>query len=123
VSVSERLRHADELERLIEEVLSAEDTSHWAAKLDQSGIPGGPINTHDQALADPHVIAREMVLEVEHPKAGRTKTVGMPAKMNGTPGRIRFPAPLLGQHTDEVLLDRLGLKADEIAHLREGRVV
>jgi crotonobetainyl-CoA:carnitine CoA-transferase CaiB-like acyl-CoA transferase len=123
VSVGERLRHADALEQLIEEVLVQHDTSHWVEKMDAAGIPGGPINTHDQALANPHLLAREMVVEIDHPKAGRVKSLGFPAKLSRTPGQIRRPAPTLGQHTDEVLHELLGLGSAEIAALRARQVI
>lgn len=122
-TVAERLQHADDLEQMLEEVLVQHDTRHWLAKLDAAGIPGGPIHSHDRALADPQVLAREMVIDVEHPKAGRLKTLGMPAKMSRTPGQVRFPAPLLGQHTDEVLQERLGLGAAAIRKLKEEHVL
>ncbi len=123
VSVSERLRHADDLERLMEEVLAEEDTAHWVRLMDENGIPGGPIHTHDQALAHPQILARQMVLDIDHPKAGRTRSVGMPAKMSATPCDVHRPAPTLGQHTDDVLRERLGLAPEEIASLRERKVI
>ena len=116
--VSDRIKHADDLEEMLEQVLAERESSYWIAKMEQAGIPGGPINSYDQALNDPHVLARDMVLEVEHPKAGRTKALGMPAKMSLTPGQIRMPAPVLGEHTEQVLRGVLALTDQQIAELK-----
>lgn len=121
--VNDRVKHIDVLEKIMEEVLVQQDTSYWVAKMGEAGIPGGPINSYDQALKDPHVLAREMVLEVEHPKAGRMKILGIPAKMSETPGQIRLPAPVFGQHTVDVLKDLLALTEGEIESLRLNRVI
>ncbi|MEK7714610.1 MAG: CoA transferase, partial [candidate division NC10 bacterium] len=81
-----------------------------------------PILTYDQVFADPHVKAREMAVEVDHPKAGRTRVLGIPFKLSRTPGAVRRPAPTLGQHTDEVLRE-LGYDEATIADLRARKVV
>jgi len=74
-------------------------------------------------LADPQVAAREMVVEVDHPRAGRTKALGHPIKFSDTPGKVLRPAPLLGEHTREVLAE-LGYDAEAIERLhRENAVV
>ncbi len=121
--VSDRIKHADDLQVLMEVVLAENDAHYWIASMEKAGIPGGPINSYDQALNDPHVLAREMVVEVEHPKAGLTKTLGIPAKMSLTPGQIRLPAPVLGQHTDDVLKSLLALTDGQIADLRSQNAV
>lgn len=72
--------------------------------------------------ADPHVRARKMMVEIEHPTAGRIKNIGIPVKLSQTPGAIRRPAPTLGQHTDEVLAE-FGFSQAEIATLCTARVV
>ena len=82
------------------------------------GIPMGAINTIDQIVEHPQVKAREMLVECEHPVAGKFRMVGAPVKLSDTPGSVREPAPLLGQHTDEVLRECLGLDDGEIARLR-----
>ena len=78
----------------------------------------GAINTIDQIVEHPQVKAREMLVECEHPVAGKVRMVGAPVKLSDTPGSVREPAPLLGQHTDEVLRECLGLDDGEIARLR-----
>jgi crotonobetainyl-CoA:carnitine CoA-transferase CaiB-like acyl-CoA transferase len=67
------------------------------------GVPAGPIYNYDEALASEQAVAREMVLEIDHPVEGKVKALGFPVKLSGTPQQVRHPAPLLGQHTDEML--------------------
>jgi crotonobetainyl-CoA:carnitine CoA-transferase CaiB-like acyl-CoA transferase len=84
-------------------VLAAQPTAHWVEKLDAAGVPGGPVYTYEQILADPHIKAREMVVEIDHPKIGRMKAIGQPVKSTGELTAIRRAAPTLGQHTSEVM--------------------
>ena len=70
--------------------------------LEAEGIPAGPVLHHDEVFADPQILARGMVAEVEHAKAGKQKTLGVPLKLSATPGGVRRAAPLLGQHDDEI---------------------
>ncbi len=98
-----RVKNADALQELIESILVTQPTAHWVAKLDAAGVPGGPVYTYDQALADPQVQHRRMVVDIEHPVIGPMKTLGLPLKSDGDLTQIRRPAPLHGQHTDEVL--------------------
>jgi crotonobetainyl-CoA:carnitine CoA-transferase CaiB-like acyl-CoA transferase len=91
----------------------------WEAILLPKGIPVGPVNTIDQVVKHPQVIARQSLVPIEHPVAGTVKVVGPPARLSDTPGSIRRPAPLLGQHTEEVLRQHLGLKDAELERLRK----
>ena len=84
-------------------LLARHGTAHWVDALDRAGVPGGPVLTYPEALAQAQVAAREMVVEVEHPVIGPMRVLGTPAKMSATPPTIRRPAPLLGQHSREVL--------------------
>jgi formyl-CoA transferase/CoA:oxalate CoA-transferase len=95
----------------------------WEAILMPAGIPVGAINTLDQVVRHPQVAARGTLVQSRHPVAGVIQTVGPPVRMSGTPGRVRQPAPLLGQHTDEVLGQRLGMSAADIARLRDAGVI
>ncbi len=104
VTNSERMRNREELARLLGEHLRTRSTAEWLAALDAAGIPAGPINDIGAMAADPQTLAREMVVELDHPRAGRTRTIGLPIKFSETPGGVRRPAPMLGQHTREVLL-------------------
>lgn len=98
-----RLKNIDELEREIEAVFAARPTAHWVEKLDEAQVPGGPVYTYDQIMGDPHIKARKMVVDIEHPKIGPMKTLGLPVKSTGELTAIRRAAPWLGQHTTEIL--------------------
>jgi len=104
-------------------VFSTKSYEEWERLLVPAGIPAGAINTLDQVVAHPQVAARGAIVEHDHPVAGRVKSVGPPVRMTGTPGAVRGPAPLLGQHTEQVLRDRLGMADEELNRLRERRVI
>ena len=91
--------------------------------MQEIGVPVGPINTISDILdEDPHTKAREMVVEVDHPRIGKMKTLGVPMKFSETPGKVKTAAPLLGQHTREILEE---LDIDEKEHkklLEEGTI-
>ena len=120
--LSQRLKNVDELEREIEGVFADHPTAHWVEKLDAAGVPGGPVYTYEQTLADPHIKARNMVVEMDHPKIGRMKAMGIPVKSTGELLAIRKAAPWLGQHTDEVL-QQLGYGEHDIQALYEDGVL
>ena len=90
----------------------------WEAILVPAGIPMGAINTIDKVVEHPQVRERGMIIAHEHPIAGEIKMVGVPLKLSETPGSVRLPAPTLGQHTNEVLREVLGLDDTEISALR-----
>ncbi len=98
-----RNEHYEQLRSLLAEKIKQKTTSEWRQIFDDGGVPNGPINHIDQVLQDPQVLARQMIEEIEHPVAGRMKTLGIPIKLSATPGSIRQPAPCLGEHTREVL--------------------
>ncbi len=98
-----RLKNIDELETEIEKVFATAPTAHWVEKLDEAQVPGGPVYTYKQILGDPHIKARNMVVEYDHPKIGRMKSLGIPVKSSGELTAIRRSAPWLGQHTEETL--------------------
>jgi crotonobetainyl-CoA:carnitine CoA-transferase CaiB-like acyl-CoA transferase len=117
-----RTQHAAELAAELETIFVTRPTADWLSVLEATGMPVGPVNDMAAAYADPQVLARDMVVEIDHPTAGQVKNIGVPVKLSETPGRIRRPAPTLGQHTDEVLSE-IGLTAEDIAALRAARVV
>ncbi|MEH7123506.1 CoA transferase [Bacillus sp. JJ1773] len=121
-TVSLRTEHVDELEVEIEEILKQKDSAHWLKLLEESGIPSGPIYSYDQTLNDPHILEHEMVLEYEHPACGQMKTLGFPAKFSETPGQLRMPAPLLGQHNKEILTE-LGYSDEEFKVLKNKEII
>lgn len=106
----------------IERVTAEHPRVYWLERLDAHDIPCGPINDYREVMQDPQVRAREMVVETEHPTLGRLSTLGTPIKLSATPLTPGRPAPLLGQHTDEVL-GAAGYARAEIAALRESGVV
>jgi crotonobetainyl-CoA:carnitine CoA-transferase CaiB-like acyl-CoA transferase len=100
---TDRVRNNDALVALLSAKLRRETTDHWMTAMGAAGIPAGPVMTHDQVFHDPQVLSRQMVVPIDHPVAGRTRTLGIPVKLSATPGSVRRPAPTLGQHTDQVL--------------------
>ncbi|SNY98770.1 CaiB/BaiF CoA transferase family protein [Halomonas sp. hl-4] len=114
---SDRGQHVEELEAVLEAIMVDRDMNHWLALCDKAGVPAGPINNFAQAMQDEHYLARGMVQEMDHPVIGKMKTIGFPSKFSLTPSQIRSPAPLFGQHTDEVL-DTLGVSPDQLEKLR-----
>lgn len=118
----DRVSHREELIELLEPIFAARTTQEWASALEQAGVPAGPIYLLSDLFSDRQVRHREMVVDIDHPRAGRIKQTGVPIKLSETPGRIASPPPLLGQHTDNVLRE-LGYEAAEIAAMRRGDVV
>jgi len=108
-----RMENRADLAAALAPYFKPETTQHWLEALEAAGVPAGPVLSIDEMHADPQTIARDMVPEVEHPVAGTVKTIGAPVKFHGTPGGVKRPAPLLGQHTEEVLAEA-GFSADEI---------
>jgi crotonobetainyl-CoA:carnitine CoA-transferase CaiB-like acyl-CoA transferase len=121
-SLGARLKNVDELEREIEEVLGKETTAHWVEKLDAAQVPGGPVYGFEEIMHDPHVKARKMVVDIEHPKIGSMKTIGLPIKSTGDLTAIRAAAPWLGQHSEEVLR-AIGYSQSDIEALFAQQVV
>jgi formyl-CoA transferase len=112
----DRMENRAELAAELESALAGGTTAEWVEALLEAGVPAGPIHDYAQVFDDPHTRARDMVVEMEHPVEGTIKGLGIPVKMSGTPGTIRRAAPLLGEHTEEVLAE-VGLSPDEIAGL------
>lgn len=92
------------------------DTAEWIAELEQTGMPVGPILSVPEVLEHPQTLAREMVVETLHRRAGKVKSLGLPIKFSETPGEVRRSAPVLGEHTREVLLES-GYSEEEITEL------
>jgi crotonobetainyl-CoA:carnitine CoA-transferase CaiB-like acyl-CoA transferase len=112
-----RVRNRTALIARIEAITTVQPRSHWLAVLEGHSIPCGPINDYSQVFADPQVLAREMVVETDHPTLGHIKALGSPIKLSATPVNAARRAPMLGEHTDEVLAEA-GFSQTEIADLR-----
>jgi formyl-CoA transferase len=119
----DRVANLPALAEALSEVLATRDAAEWLNDLREAGIPCGPINAVPQVFAHPQIEARDLALEVEHPTAGPVRLAGIPYKLSGTPAEVQCPAPLLGQHSEEVLVELLGYSAEEVATLREGGAI
>ncbi|MEU3274929.1 CoA transferase [Saccharomonospora sp. NPDC006951] len=119
---TDRVERRDELAAELSVTLRRKNTGDWVDALLDAGVPAGPIRDYAESCADPHTLAREMVLELEHPKEGTVRALGIPVKLATTPGSVRRVAPALGEHTDEVLA-AAGCSAEEIEALRSSGAV
>jgi len=120
---ADRVQNREVLITRLQEVFLTKPYEEWEELLLKHGIPVGAINTIDQVVEHPQVKARGMIVEKDHPVAGQVRMVGVPLQLSETPGSVRDPAPLLGQHTDEVLQTYLGMRQDDIAALRQAGVI
>jgi len=107
----------------LEKVMVSRTTEEWIDILEGQGLPCAPINTIDKVVRDPNINYRKMVVEVDQPGVGPLRIVGSPFHLSETPGQVREPAPLLGQHTEEILLDLLGYSVARVEELIEQEVV
>jgi crotonobetainyl-CoA:carnitine CoA-transferase CaiB-like acyl-CoA transferase len=118
-TMKKRVENRDELTPLIAASVKTRTRQEWYTLLDREGIPCGLIKNVAEVCTDPQVLARDMVVQLNHPTAGPISVNGVPIKLSATPGEVKEPPPLLGQHTDTVLADILGYTADQIAELRQ----
>ena len=118
-----RVENRKELESLIEKVTQTKKTKEWLAIFEGSGMPYAAINDVKDTLEHEHEQARGMVTEVQHPACGPMKLVSPPVKFSENKPSIRSPPPTLGQHTDEVLAELLGMEESTIKDLKEAGVV
>jgi succinate--hydroxymethylglutarate CoA-transferase len=119
----DRVANRDVVDGAINRALAGDTAEAWLTRLKAAGIPCGRINSVAQALDDPHTAARSMIETVEHPSLGALRTVGIPFKFSDTPASVRQAPPVLGQHTDEILVNDLGMDAGAIAALRADGVI
>ena len=117
------LNHA-ELKPIIEDWLRDKKIDETVDRLLAAGIPAAPINTIDRVAKDPHIAeAREMFVEIDHPKAGRLKMTGNQIKLSNNKINTFRPAPLLSQDTEEILCKKLGMTEEDVDRLREEQVI
>ena len=121
----DRVRNRVEVTEILNAITRAKPMAWWIENLEANGVGVGPINTLQQVFDDPQVQARNMVLEMPHPATGQApaRLIAHPVKFSATPPSYRRAPPLLGQHTDEVLGELLSLGGDEIAALRDRKVI
>lgn len=114
---ADRVANRVALNRALEPVIAERSTTEWVELLRGQGIPAGPIHSVREALEHPQTIAREMVVQMDHPRAGDISLTGIQIKLSDTPGEVVSPPPLLGQHTAEILADWLAYGPEEIKRL------
>ncbi|MBM3341296.1 MAG: CoA transferase [Betaproteobacteria bacterium] len=119
----ERMKNRDLLLPMLQEIFLTRSFAEWETLLLGAGIPFGAINNIAQLVEHPQVKARGALVDIDHPKIGKAKIVGPVAKLSETPASIRTPSPALGEHTEEVLRDFLGMKPEAITALREAGVI
>jgi len=118
-----RVENRVELTRLLQGIFAKRPTQDWLELLEAAGVPNGPINNVAQVFEEPQVRARGVRVELDHPVAGKLPTVASPMRFSGTPVEHKLAPPLLGEHTEEILRERLGRSAAQIAALRaEGAI-
>ncbi|MBP6666546.1 MAG: CoA transferase [Ottowia sp.] len=123
VKNADRVRHRAELVPLLEAVMKTRPKADWLSALEAAKVPCGAINSLDEVFADPQVQARGMVTHWQHPLRADLPLVSSPIKLEKTPVRTDRPPPMLGQHTDEVLGELLGVDAARLATLRDRQVI
>jgi crotonobetainyl-CoA:carnitine CoA-transferase CaiB-like acyl-CoA transferase len=124
-SNAKRLANRDELVTLVQGLVEKQPTAFWVEELEKRQVSCGPINNLAQVFDDPHVQARGMRIELDHPATGAAKIplINSPMRLSATPTEVKLPPPLLGQHTDEVLGELLGMDAATLAKLRQSDVI
>jgi len=114
-----RVKHREQLVPLLEEMTRKKTKAQWIALLEKANVPCGPINNFQEVFENEQVKARDIQMNVPHPTADNMKLVASPMRLSKTPVEVRMAPPTLGQHTDEILRERLGLNAQDINSLRE----
>ncbi|HEA66564.1 MAG TPA: CoA transferase [Desulfobacterales bacterium] len=122
-TVADRTGNHALLEPILCEVFQTRPRNEWLSIFERAGLISSPVNNIEQVVKDPHVRAREMIIEVEHPRLGRLNLVGTPMKFSRTPCQIKMTAPDLGEHNDEILKKELNLSMADIEELRKDRVI
>jgi crotonobetainyl-CoA:carnitine CoA-transferase CaiB-like acyl-CoA transferase len=119
---ADRMKNLPALQAALTPLFKVRSSADWLRRLEEAGVPAGPVLDVKQMHADPQALAREMIVETEHPVAGRTPSLGLPIKFSETPGSVRRAAPVLGQHTREVLLEHGFTDAEASAMAASGAV-
>ena len=120
-----RVSNREYVTEVLNNVTKKRDSETWLKDLEKAKIGCGPINNLSEVFKDPHVLSREMIIEIKHSKTGKKplKLIANPIKMTETPVSYRHPPPLLGEHTDEILTQHLKLSAEDIKNLKDKGIV
>ena len=119
---AKRVENREEIVDIISDLIVTKNGEEWLKILTDAGIPCGPIYTVDKIFADPQVLHRKMMEELDHPKAGKVKVTGIPIKLSDTPGEVETAPPVLGQHTQEILTE-LGYNDKDLEKLKQENVI
>jgi CoA:oxalate CoA-transferase len=120
---SKRVENRSELIAILSRTFLQRRNDAWFKLLTDAEVPCAPVQTIDQVFQAPQVLQRNMLIEVDHPTAGKVRMAGIPVKFSVTPASVRMPPPLLGEHNDEILESWLGLSADSIDELKKEKVI
>tara|TARA_B100001250_G_C19783024_1_gene782776 strand:+ start:443 stop:1660 length:1218 start_codon:yes stop_codon:yes gene_type:complete len=120
-----RVSNREYVTEVLNNVTKKRDSKTWLKELEEAKIGCGPINNLSEVFNDPHVLSREMIIEIKHSKTGKKplKLIANPIKMTETPVSYRYPPPLLGEHTDEILTQHLKLTVEDIKNLKDKGIV
>ena len=112
-----RIEKRQPLIDMLSRIIVTEDTGHWLDVITARGVPAGPINNIADIFSDPYAEERQLVRQLKHPLAGKVAMVANPVRFSATPVQYRYPPPMLGQHTTEILTNDLHYSPEEIAAL------
>lgn len=118
-----RVENRKEVTERLSKIFKTKDRDEWLRILEENKVPCAPVNEVSGVLSNPQVLYRKMVIEIDHPTIGKLKQLGIPMKLSKTPGRIRMPPPLIGQHTLEVLEEILGYSEEDIIKLKKEKAI
>ena len=118
-----RVENRGALIAMLSEMFLQRDNATWFQVLTKAEVPCAPVQTIDQVFQAPQVLHRDMLMEVDHPTAGKVRMAGIPVKFSETPAAVRNPPPLLGQHNEEVLRNWLGMSAEAIDELKKENIL
>ena len=117
------MKNREELDRILEEAFLKKTTDEWLDLFVQLEVPAGPINTLDKVMADPQVLSRNMVVEIDSPHVGKTKDVGSPIKVSGVDQIQYVHPPALGEHSEKILKEVLQYPPEKISDLRKRNII
>ncbi|MEB3102104.1 CaiB/BaiF CoA transferase family protein [Ferviditalea candida] len=118
-----RRQHRLQLLALIEQQMLRKPAVYWLEKLTEHSVPCAPINYLEDVVKDPQILARDMIREIQHTAAGPVKIVGVPWRLGGSSSEFYLPPPLLGEHTEEVLIQKLQMSENELSVLLDAGVI